>query len=93
MPYIVLESWMIKPMITKLSDPVTWEIKIKGHLEERWSEWLGGLAFTYENDSTTTLFGALPDQISLHSVLLKIRDMNLTLISITQKEPKQEDQS
>ena len=43
-----------------------------------------GLTFTHESDGTTTLSGPLPDQASLHSILLKIRDMNLTLISVNQ---------
>jgi len=62
------------------------EIKIKGRLEERWTEWFEGLTFSYEGDGTTVLSGPLPDQAALHSILLKIRDMNLTLISVSQSE-------
>jgi len=71
------------------------EIKIKGRLEEHWSKWFEGLAFKHEDDGTTILSGPLPDQAALHSILLKIRDMNLTLISVTQSEsnPDQEPQS
>ncbi len=68
------------------------EIKIKGRLEERWSEWFEGLAFTHGSDGTTTLSGSLPDQAALHSILLKIRDMNLTLISVTQSESNPKEQ-
>ena len=75
------------------SSPIICEIKIKGRLEERWAEWFEGLTFTYENDGTTTLSGALPDQAALHSVLLKIRDMNLTLISVNQPESNSEAKS
>jgi hypothetical protein len=71
------------------SSPIICEIKIKGHLEKRWTEWFEGLAFTYEDDGTTTLSGSLPDQAALHSILLKIRDMNLTLISVNQRESSQ----
>ena len=41
------------------------------------------MAITHESDGTTTLRGALPDQVVLHSVLDRIRDMNLTLINVS----------
>jgi hypothetical protein len=59
-----------------------YEIKIKGHLDTRWSEWLYGLTITHERDDTTTLYGPLPDQTVLHSVMDRIRDMNLPLVSV-----------
>jgi hypothetical protein len=59
-----------------------YEIKIQGHLDTRWSEWFYGLTITHERGDATTLSGALPDQTVLHSVLDRIRDMNLPLISV-----------
>jgi hypothetical protein len=76
----------------KKPSPIICEIKIKGHLEKRWTEWFEGLTFTHESDGTTTLSGPLPDQAVLHSILLKIRDMNLTLISVTQSESNPENE-
>jgi hypothetical protein len=61
-----------------------YEIKIQGHLDTRWHEWFYGLTITHELDGTTTLYGPLPDQIVLHSVLDRIRDMNLPLKSVNQ---------
>jgi hypothetical protein len=61
-----------------------YEIKIQGHLDTKWSEWFYGMTITHENDGTTTLYGSLPDQTVLHSVLDRIRDMNLELISVNQ---------
>lgn len=61
-----------------------YEIKIQGHLDTRWSEWFYDMAITHDRDGTTTLFGPLPDQVVLHSVLDRIRDMNLPLISVIQ---------
>ena len=69
------------------------EIKIKERLEDNWADWFEGLTFSYEWDGTTTIHGSLPDQAALHSILLKIRDMNLTLISVTPIESCPEDQS
>ena len=64
-----------------------YEIKIQGHLDTEWSEWFYGITITHERDGTTTLRGPLPDQIVLHSVLDRIRDMNLPLISINRIAP------
>jgi hypothetical protein len=61
-----------------------YEIKLKGHLDTRWAEWFYDMAIIHESDGTTTLRGPLPDQVVLHTVLDRIRDMNLTLISATQ---------
>ena len=61
-----------------------YEIKIQGHLDTEWSEWFYGITIIHERDGTTTLRGPLPDQIVLHSVLDRIRDMNLPLISVYQ---------
>jgi len=72
------------------SGHANYEIRIRGRLEKRWAKSFEGLAFTHESDGTTTLSGPLPDQAALHSILLKIRDMNLTLISVSQTESKPE---
>ena len=73
--------------------PTTYEIRIKGHLDEKWAEWFYDLALTHESDGTTTLCGPLPDQTALHSVLDRIRDMNLPLVSVTQIQPDSDDGS
>jgi hypothetical protein len=61
-----------------------YKIKLQGHLDTKWSEWFYDMAITHESDGTTTLCGPLPDQVVLHSVLDRIRDMNLKLISVNQ---------
>ena len=58
------------------------EIRVQGHLDDRWANWLEGLALTRENDGTTTLTGQLADQAALHGVLNKIRDLNLPIVSV-----------
>ena len=59
-----------------------YEIKVKGDLDVKWSEWFNGLTITHQDDGITTLYGPLPDQPALHSVLGKIRDMNLPLVLV-----------
>ena len=73
------------------SFPAIYEIKIKGHLNHRWDEWFYDLAITHESDGTTTLYGPLPDLTVLHSILERIRDMNLQLISVQEVEAASQD--
>ena len=46
--------------------PEEHEIRVQGHLDERWAEFLEGLTFTHESDGTTTLTGHIVDQSALH---------------------------
>ncbi len=59
-----------------------YEIRVEGLLDEGWSERRGGLAVRQEA-SGTVLTGRLPDQAALHGVLARIRDLNLTLVSVS----------
>jgi hypothetical protein len=65
------------------------EIRIQGHLDERWTDWLEGLTFTHETDGTTTLTGPLADQAALHGVLNKIRDLALPIVSVRRVDHSQ----
>lgn len=64
-----------------------YEIKIKGHLDAYWSDWFAGLVLVHLEDDATLLSGSLPDQTALHGLLERIRDLNLTLISVTSGSP------
>ena len=63
--------------------PEYYEIKVKGHLDPKWSEWFAGLQLAHLEGNETLLSGLLPDQAALHGLLERIRDLNLTLISVT----------
>ncbi len=64
-----------------------YEIKIKGYLDPRWSEWFAGLQLTHLEGDLTLLSGSLPDQAALHGLLEHIRDFNLTLVSVSSGRP------
>ena len=63
-----------------------YEIRIEGHLDQRWSDWFDGLAISHEDDGTTTLRGGVTDQSELHGLLAKVRDLGAALISVTPVE-------
>ena len=64
------------------------EIRVQGRLDDRWVDWLEGLALTREDDGTTTLTGPLADQAALHGLLNTIRDLNLPILSVRRVAPK-----
>lgn len=64
-----------------------YEIRLKGHLGNRWAAWFDGLTIARGSDGTTTIHGAVTDQAALHGLLQKVRDLGLPLISVTQAEP------
>lgn len=72
-------------------DAIAYEIKIRGHLEEHWSDWLGGLEISHDTQGNSLITGNVPDQAALHGILAQIRDLGLTLISLTPQRSGVED--
>jgi hypothetical protein len=68
-----------------------YEIRIKGHLDQRWSDWFEGFAMAQrhsdrsialKDNGETLLSGSVVDQAALYGVLIKVRDLGLPLISV-----------
>lgn len=55
-------------------------IRVKGHLDPSWREWLENLSITHEQDGTTRLSGPIPDRAALYGILFKMCDLGLTLL-------------
>src|SRR5689334_15014136 len=65
-----------------------YEIRLKGHLDNRWANWFEGLTITREDNGETSLTGLVVDQAALHGLLRKVRDLGLPLVSVIQVDPK-----
>ena len=65
-----------------MDKPCIYEIRVEGHITDRWSDWFEGLAIHNDSNGETTLSGLLSDQAALFGVLTKIHALNLTLISM-----------
>jgi hypothetical protein len=65
-----------------------YEIRVQGHLDQRWSAWFEGLAITYDTDDNTVLRGPLVDEAALHGVLIKVRDLAVPLLAVHRVEER-----
>jgi hypothetical protein len=64
------------------SEQTIYRIVVQGHLDPNWSDWFGQMRITYDEPDCTVLTGSVTDQAALHGILLRIRDLNLTLIAV-----------
>jgi hypothetical protein len=69
------------------SQPVVYQIRLKGHLGSQWTDWFGGLTITLEDNGDTLLTGPVVDQAALHGLLKKVRDLGMPLVSVSPVEP------
>ena len=69
------------------------EIRVEECIDERWSEWLDGLAIAHSasgldrTGGETTLTGPIADQAALYGLIGKLRDLGLSLVSVQRVEP------
>jgi hypothetical protein len=68
--------------------PTIYNIRVEGHLDPCWSEWLDGIVIIPLENEETLLSGLIVDQAALHGLLAKVRDLNLNLISIERQMEK-----
>jgi hypothetical protein len=72
---------------TSHPDRTSWyEIRLQGRLDPRWATRFDGMTLTTGN-GLTLLTGPVVDQAALHGLLHQLRDIGLSLVSVSQVEP------
>ena len=64
------------------SEQVIYQIRVRGVIDPKWSEWFDGLIICPGTDGITLLTGPVRDQSALHGLLTKIRDLALPLLTV-----------
>jgi len=59
-----------------------YEIRVREHLDNCWANRFDDFLITNEENGTTALTGPVADQAALHGLLMKVRDLGLTLLSV-----------
>ena len=70
----------------EFDEQAIYQIRVKGNLDQKWSDWFDGLTVTLQADDETTLTGPVADQAALHGLLAKVRDLGLPLLSVKREE-------
>jgi hypothetical protein len=73
--------------------PMIYQIRIKGHLDEQWSDWFENATITLEENGDTLLTCPVVDQAALHGLLKKIRDLGMPLLSVNRIVSEQNNSS
>jgi hypothetical protein len=69
--------------VSNAQEPRRYEIRVTGHLADRWVAWFDGMTLTRQDDGTTVIDGLVVDQSALHGLLRKISDLGLELVRVT----------
>ena len=78
---------------TDPSEPMLYQIRLKGHLGGQWTDWFGGLTITLEDNGDSLLTGPVVDQTALYGLLRKVRDLGMPLLSVNRVQPGQSEAS
>ena len=73
------------------NQPTVYQIRIKGHLGQQWTDWFEGLTIALQENGDTLLTGPVVDQPALYGFLKKVRDLGMLLLSVNRVEPGQVD--
>ncbi|MEM7031816.1 MAG: hypothetical protein AAF629_19840 [Chloroflexota bacterium] len=70
------------PSAQEHGETALYEIRIRGHLDNRWASWFDGLTITLEENGESRLIGPVADQAALYGLLRKVRDVGMPLLSV-----------
>ena len=74
----------------EFDEPAVYQIRVKGRLDRKWSDWFNGFAIAPQDNDDTLLTGPVADQAALHGLLGKIRDLGLPLLLARRVEGRSE---
>jgi hypothetical protein len=70
----------------KSDQPVNYQLKVQGRLDERWAHWFDGMTIEYtsadDGSTVTVLTGFVTDQAALYGLISRMRDLGLALLSV-----------
>ncbi len=64
------------------------EFRVKGSINQQWSEWFGGLTISHSDPDETVLTGLVQDEAALYGIIARLRDLGLQLTSLSSEEIK-----
>ncbi len=67
--------------------PKIYHLHVKGQLGDDWSDWFDGMTIASDENGDAIISGLVLDQSALHALLVKIRDLGLTLVSLDCVDP------
>jgi hypothetical protein len=68
----------------------SFEIRLRNHIDSNWSAFFDGWTIINKKNGEVLLRNSNVDQAGLHGVLNKIRDLNLTLLSVNRTKEENE---
>jgi hypothetical protein len=71
-----------------MTKPLIYSIRVRDHPRSSWSHWFEGLTINHEPNGETLIAAPLRDQAALFGVLMNVRDLGVTLISLNRLEPR-----
>jgi len=83
---LLLDTIKVKKWYREGGVMMLYEIRVKGHLDQHWSAWFDRMTITNEANGDTAISGFVVDQAALHSLLVKVYNLNLTLVSVLHVE-------
>jgi hypothetical protein len=78
-----------QPSIPIHAEAAAYEIRLKGHLSDRWAGWFGEVAIGLDEDGTTRLTCPAIDQAALYGLLKKVRSLGMPLLAVNRIEHNQ----